>query len=82
MLFIYMMVVAAHLALRPRIPPEKLHLKTWLYPWSGVLTFVAMGAVLVAMAFKDGSRAELIASATCMLVFVACYFIFRRKRAT
>jgi L-asparagine transporter-like permease len=82
MLFIYMMVVAAHLALRPRIPPGKLHLKTWLYPWSGVLTFVAMGAVLVAMAFKDGSRAELIASATCMLVFVACYFIFRRKRAT
>lgn len=82
MLFIYMTVVAAHLVLRKRIPPEKLRLKTWFYPWSGIIAFAAMGAVLVAMAFKEGSRNELIASTVCLLVFVAGYFFFRRKRAT
>ncbi len=82
MLFIYMTVVAAHLVLRKRIPPEKLRLKTWFYPWSGIIAFAAMGAVLVAMAFKEGSRNELIASTVCLPVFVAGYFFFRRKRTT
>lgn len=82
MLFIYMTIVAAHLVLRTRIPPEKLHLKTWFYPWSGIIALAAMGAVLVAMAFKESSRNELIASTACLLVFVVGYFVFRRGRAT
>jgi L-asparagine transporter-like permease len=82
MLFIYMTVVAAHLVLRKRIPPERLHLKTWFYPWSGIIALAAMAAVLVAMAFKEGSRNELIASTACLFVFMAGYFVFRRGRAT
>lgn len=81
MLFIYMAVVASHLVLRKQIPPERLLMKTWFYPWSGIITFAAMGSVLVAMAFRDGSRVELLASAAAAAVFVASYFIFRRQRA-
>ncbi len=80
MLFIYMTVVASHLVLRKRIPPERLVMKTWFYPWSGLLTFAAMGSVLAAMAFRDGSRVELMASAAAAAVFIAAYFVFRRGR--
>jgi L-asparagine transporter-like permease len=80
MIFIYMAVVATHLVLRKRIPPENLQLKTWFYPWTGILAFGAMAAVLIAMAFREGSRNELIASTAALLVFVAGYFLFRRRR--
>ena len=81
MIFVYMPVVISHLILRPKTPPDLLKLKTWFYPWSGYAVMAAMIAVLVAMALKDGSRYELIASAVCLVVVIASYFVFGRNRA-
>lgn len=80
MIFVYMPVVISHLILRPKTPPELLKLKTWFYPWSAYAVLAAMIAVLAAMALKDGSRYELIASTTCLVVVIAAYFVFRRNR--
>lgn len=80
MIFVYMLVVASHLVLRPKIPKESLHLATWFYPFSGRIALAAMAAVLVAMAMTPGRDAELVASLTCLGVIVAAYFIFRRGR--
>ncbi|RYZ12792.1 MAG: amino acid permease [Alphaproteobacteria bacterium] len=82
MIFVYMLVVASHLILRPKIPKEKLQLATWFYPFSGWIVLAAMSAVLLAMAVTPGRDAELFASTTCLVVIVAAYFVFRRKRAT
>jgi L-asparagine transporter-like permease len=83
MIFVYLGVAASQIILRPKTAPEKLHIRAWFHPWGGYLTIFAMLAVLVAMALKsDGSRAELSASLICAAVIIACYFIFRRKRAT
>ncbi|MBI1361214.1 MAG: amino acid permease [Alphaproteobacteria bacterium] len=78
MIFVYLGIVVSQLILRPRTPPENLHIKTWFYPWSGYLTIIAMLAVLGAMAFKKQSAIELGASCACLLVVVICYFVFRR----
>ena len=82
MIFVYMLVVASHLILRPKIPKEKLQLATWFYPFSGWIVLAAVSAVLLAMAVTPGRDAELFASTTCLVVIVAAYFIFQRKRAT
>ena len=83
MIFVYMGVVISQLILRPKTPPERLHIRTWLYPWSGYLTIAVMLAVLVAMAMKPSSAIELASSVACLLVAVACYFLFRfRRRAS
>lgn len=82
MIFVYMLVVASHLILRPKIPKENLQLATWFYPFSGWIVLAAMSAVLLAMAVTPGRDAELFASTTCLVVIVAAYFVFRRKRAT
>ncbi|RYZ13565.1 MAG: amino acid permease [Alphaproteobacteria bacterium] len=82
MIFVYMLVVASHLILRPKISKDKLQLATWFYPFSGWIVLAAMSAVLLAMAVTPGRDAELFASTTCLVVIVAAYFIFRRKRAT
>ena len=80
MIFVYMGVVVSQLILRPRIPAEKLHLKTWFYPWSGYITIAAMLAVLAAMMLKQQSAIELGASTACLIAVVVCYFLFRRRR--
>jgi L-asparagine transporter-like permease len=80
MIFVYMPVVMAHLILRPKTPPEQLKLKTWFYPWSGYIVLAAMLAVLVAMSLQPGSRYELIASTTCLVVVVIAYFVLRKRR--
>ena len=79
MIFVYLGVAVSQLVLRPRTPPERLHLRTWFYPWSGYLTIIAMLAVLVAMTFKRQSAIELGASCVCLLVVVVCYYLFRRR---
>jgi GABA permease len=80
MIFVYMGVVISQLILRPRTPSERLHIRTWFYPWSGYLTIAAMLAVLVAMALRPQSAIELGASTACLVVVVASYFIFRRRQ--
>jgi GABA permease len=80
MIFVYMGVVASQLILRPRTPADRLHIRTWFYPWSGYLTIAAMLAVLIAMAFRPSSAIELAASTACLVVVVASYFIFRRRQ--
>jgi GABA permease len=81
MIFVYMGVVASQLILRPHTPPERLHIRTWFYPWSGYVTLAAMLAVLVAMTLKPQSAIELAASSACLVVVVVSYFIFRRRPA-
>ena len=72
MVFVYMGVVAAHLVLRPKTPPERLHLKTWFYPFSGWLVLAGMLAVLAAMALTPARSVELYASLACTGFVVVC----------
>jgi L-asparagine transporter-like permease len=90
MIFVYIGVTAAQLAMRPRIPAERLQIRAWFHPWGGYLTIAAMLAVLVAMGTKastnpaqalSSSQIELLSSTALMAVIVLAYFVFRRGRA-
>jgi GABA permease len=80
MIFVYMGVVISQLILRPHIPADRLHLKTWFYPWSGYLTIACMLAVLASMMLKPQTAIELAASTACLVVVALCYFAFRRSQ--
>ena len=80
MIFVYMGVVAAHLILRPKTPPEKAASEDLVHLVSGWLVIAAMLAVLVAMALMPARSVELYASLLCAAFVVACYFVFRREK--
>ncbi len=79
MIFVYMLVVISQLVLRPRIPTERLHLKTWFYPVSGYVVIAAMLAVLYAMAATPERAVEFWASMICLVFVIGCFFAFRRR---
>lgn len=78
MIFVYMAVCLAQLAMRKRetaVPP----IRMWLHPWGSLISFAAMGAVLVAMAFSPGSRIELVSSLAVLALAFAGSFIGRDR---
>ncbi len=81
MLFVYIGVAASQLILRPKTPPEQLHVKAWLHPWGSLFAITGMFAVLVAMALTSSKQPEFIASVVLTAIIIASYFVFRRNRA-
>ncbi|MFX8797786.1 hypothetical protein ABTM57_20910, partial [Acinetobacter baumannii] len=74
MIFVYMSVCIAQLAMRQR-ETAPAPIRMWLHPWGSLLSFAAMGAVLVAMAFSAESRVVLISSLAVVALAWACSYI-------
>lgn len=81
MLFVYIGVAASQLILRPKTPPEQLHVKAWLHPWGSIFAIAGMSAVLIAMAITPSKQPEFIASVILTGAIIASFFLFRRQRA-
>ncbi|MBV8143931.1 MAG: amino acid permease [Gammaproteobacteria bacterium] len=84
MVFIYMMVAAAHIRLRrqraARGEPEPA-LTMWLFPWASYAALAGMAAVLIAMAVTPGELAtELRVSVLALAVAVVAYLIIEARR--
>ena len=87
-LFCYVLIALAELRMRRRLEadaPERLKLRMWLFPWLTYVAIVGMVAVIVAMAFVDDVRSQLIPSFLSLAaVLVAAFLRYRqpaRRRA-
>ena len=58
-LFVYLMIGVSQLVMRPKIPPERLKVKMWVYPVLTLLTTGAMVLVLVSMGVRADTRSQL-----------------------
>jgi GABA permease len=88
-LFCYVLIALAELRMRRRLEadtPERLKLRMWLFPWLTYVAIAGMVAVIVAMAFVDDVRSQLIPSFLSLAaVLVAAFLRYRqpaRRRAT
>ncbi|MGO1078958.1 amino acid permease [Inquilinus sp. CA228] len=77
-LFVYLMIAVSQLVLRPRIPPERLRVKMWFHPVLTLLTMAAMAAILLAMAFKNDTRSQLILGLVSVGIVLLAYLCRRR----
>jgi GABA permease len=81
--FIYMTIVAAQIALRRRreaagdAPPA---VRMWLFPWLSYTALAAMAGVLIAMASRPESQQDLEFSCITLAVAVATYGIVKKIR--
>ncbi len=81
--FIYMTIAVAQIALRRR--REATHeaqpaISMWLFPYLSYAAIACMGSVLVAMAFTPGQQQDLKFSCITLAVAVIAYLIVRRLR--
>ncbi len=81
--FVYMAIVVAQIRLRLRReragdPPPAIVM--WLFPWVSIAAILAMGAVLVAMAFTPALERDFYASILTLSVAVIAYLAVRRRR--
>jgi GABA permease len=81
--FVYMTIAAAQVALRRRReqagapnPPVMM----WLFPWLSYAAIAGMGAVLIAMAFTPRLQQDFKASCVTLIVVVLAYRVVRRAR--
>jgi len=83
MVFVYMITVAAQIALRRRregAGAAQPAVRMWLFPYLSYATIACMGAVLIAMAFTPGQRQDFNASCITLVVAVITYWVVRRLR--
>ncbi|MEN3278994.1 MAG: permease [Solirubrobacteraceae bacterium] len=87
-LFCYVLIALAELRMHRRLEadaPERLKLRMWLFPWLSYVAIAGMVAVIVAMAFVDDVRSQLIPSFLSLAaVLVAAFLRYRpaAQRAT
>jgi AAT family amino acid transporter/GABA permease len=81
--YIYMAIAAAQITLRKRrerngepLPPVVM----WLFPWLSYAAIVAMGAVLIAMAFTPSLQQDFKFSCITLVVALGAYLVARRMR--
>lgn len=79
-LFVYLLIGISEFVLRPRIPPERLRVKMWLYPVLTLLTIAAMVAVLISMGLHDDTRSQLLLSLLAVGVVLGAYVLNSRVR--
>ncbi len=85
MVFIYMMIVVAHLRVRRKreasgVPAPALTM--WFFPWADYLALGGMAAVLIAMALTPDMQQDLKASVLSFAVALgAFYFVNSRRRS-
>ncbi len=83
--FVYMAIAAAQIALRRRRerraePPPPVRM--WLFPWLSYAAIGGMGAVLIAMAFTPGMQQDFKASCVTLGITIALYYVVKRKKLT
>jgi GABA permease len=61
--------------------PERLKLRMWLFPWLTYASIAGMVAVIVAMAFVDDVRSQLIPSFLSLAVVLAAAYLRYRQPA-
>ncbi len=81
--FVYMTMVVAHIALRQRreragAPAPSVTM--WLFPWLSYAVLAAMAAVLLAMATRPGLQQDLKFSCITLVVAILAYCIVKRIR--
>jgi L-asparagine transporter-like permease len=79
MIFIYMLVCLAQLAMRKREGVAGATIRMWFHPYGSWITFAAMVAVLLAMALRASSRIELISSLAILVVAFLASFAGRDR---
>ena len=77
-LFAYLLIAISELVMRPKIPPGRLRVKMWFYPYLTVVTIAAMLAVLVSMGVRDDTRSQLFLSLLTFAIVLAAYPLTRR----
>jgi GABA permease len=77
-LFVYLLIAISELVMRPKIPPERLRVKMWLYPYLTLATIAAMVAVLVSMGVRDDTRSQLFLSLLAFAIVLVAYPLTRR----
>jgi GABA permease len=84
-LFCYVLIALAELRMRRTLEadaPERLKLRMWLFPWLTYASIAGMVAVIVAMAFVDDVRSQLIPSFVSLaVVLCAAYLRYRQPAA-
>jgi GABA permease len=81
-LFCYVLIALAELRMRRQLEadaPERLKLRMWLFPWLTYVAIAGMVAVIVAMAFVDDARPQLIPSFISLAVVVGASFLRYRE---
>ena len=84
MLIVYLILALAQIRLRRKLEaeePARLAIKMWFFPYASWLVVVAIGGVLIAMAFTEALATQIYASFFCLGVVVAAYYGLRRRRA-
>jgi GABA permease len=77
-LFVYLLICLSELRMRPKIPPERLKVKMWLYPVLTLLTAAAIVAVLASMFVRADTRSQLILSLLAWGVVLVGYAVLRK----
>jgi len=83
MVFVYMMIVLAHLRVRRAREASGTAapaLQMWLFPWADYLALAGMVAVLLAMAMTPDMQRDFKTSVLSLAVAVAAYVIVERRR--
>ncbi|MGA4843660.1 hypothetical protein [Streptomyces sp. G45] len=75
----YVAIALAHLRMRPTLPPERLGVRMWGFPWLSRATVAAMVAVIGAMAFLPDSRAQFWVSLGTVGVVLGAYEVRVRR---
>ena len=81
--YVYMAIVIAQIRLRlrrERAGEPKPAILMWLFPWVSVAAILAMGAVLLAMAFTPALKQDFYTSIVTLSVAVIAYLAVRRRR--
>jgi GABA permease len=77
-LFVYLLISLSQLRMRPKIPPERLKVKMWLFPVLTLLTAAAIVGVLVSMFVRADTRSQIILSLLAWGLVLVAYAIQRK----
>lgn len=75
-LFVYALICLSQLRMRARLEretPGGLRLRMWFHPWLAIISLIAIGAVLAAMAILPDSQPQFLASMVSLIVIFAVY---------
>jgi GABA permease len=83
-LFCYVLIAVAELRMRRRMEaedPDRLTLRMWLFPWLTYASIAGMVAVIIAMAFVEDVRSQLIPSFLSLAVVLGAACLRYRQPA-
>lgn len=82
-LFVWALISLSHIYYRKKIlatDPEKLKFKMWGYPWTSWIAIVALGILIVSIAFTPGQEIGVLTGLGAIVFFILMYMFFGKKR--